>query len=494
MARVFAACALVTSLSAGVWLFLHHVTLSGPGDQLSYYAQAERLIPFTNHWYGPGYFVALRIVHDLFGTDWLTAGKTIGFASTLGILAVCWNLFRRLLDPALAWMALGIVALLPDLIHQMYSDLTIPLGAFWVLAAITTTVGARLEDTRKWILAGALFGVGALVRFQTFGFLLGAIVGTFLVKGTWVQRMRSATIMLVTAIVPTVAWRLFLVSVQGSSPQNWNFIALTMATGEFQSFLQIDDMVQKYGSFWGLMKSDRLLIPRLVASSLEQTVRFPTDVGSRMLGPAVLWLGPGVVSGIFDRVFWSPWAVALVAGFLITAPTQQGWTHYFVPILPLLVLILIWGVEIADRKVRPRVVAAGWIALVAGVLVWAVHRVPRDFELDEWTELRVAIDYLNRGAAEKKLVSSTSYAVVYGAKFRFVRFARIWGGRDDLEFVDALRAAGVTHLIVTERHTVPGYPSQGELLADSVRRMPAGLVRDTLIVTPRRLAILSVQP
>lgn len=494
MAKAVAACALVWSVSAGLWLNLHHVTLSGPGDQLSYYTQAQRLIPFIDHWYGPGYFVALRVVHDLLGYDWLAAGKLIGFVSTLGIITICWFLFRRVFrDPALAWLATALLALNPELIRQMYSDLTIPFGAVWVLAAVTTIIGARVGDTRRWLLAGALFGAGALVRFQTFGFLLGASAGTMFLDGPWLKRLRAGAILLGMGIIPTVAWKLFLISVQGAPPENWNFVTLTMATGEFQSFVQVKELAEKYGSFWGLIRSDGTLLPRLLANAVAETVRFPLGVGSRILGPTTVWLGPGLIAALFDRRFWLPWATALCVGFLLTLPTQP-WSHYFVPLLPLFVIVLVWGVEIPGRDVRPRLVAAGWIALLAGAVVWSAYRVPRDFAASEWKELAVAKEYLNREPDGQRVVSSTSSSIWYGANFQFLDFDEIWRGRDDLGFVGALRAAGVTHLVVTARHTLDGYPSQAVLLADSVTSLPLGLVRDTLIVTPQRLAIFHVQP
>jgi hypothetical protein len=92
------------------------------------------------------------------------------------------------------------------------------------------------------------------------------------------------------------------------------------------------------------------------------------------------------------------------------------------------------------------------------------------------------------------VVSTTASSISYGASFRFVDFDDIWRGQDNLDFVGALRSAGVTHLVITERHSLFDYPSHATFLADSIRSMPAGLSRDTLIVTPRRLAIFSVRP
>src|SRR5262245_13450088 len=72
---VMAASAATVSLSSSLVLLTVHRTLSGPGDQLDYYRQAGQLLPFTDNYYGPGYFIALRVVHDLTRLDWFEAGK-----------------------------------------------------------------------------------------------------------------------------------------------------------------------------------------------------------------------------------------------------------------------------------------------------------------------------------------------------------------------------------------------------------------------------------
>ena len=493
-AKVFGVCAIVISVAVGIVLFTRHTTLSGPGDQLSYYFQAGRLRPFTDHYYGPGYFVAIRVVHDLLNTDWLTAGKTVSFVSTIGVLVACAFLFRAVLGTTLGWLALGLLALTPDLIGQMYTDLTIPFGAVWLLAAIATTVGASVDNRRRWIAAALLFGLASLVRFQSFGFFLGAVLGIAFLPGMWRARIQTAALVLIVGILPSIAWKVFLVLTQGSAPANWNFIALTMGSGEFQEFTDVGSLVDKYGSFLGLIRADPLLIPKLVVHAGMETIRFPLGVGAQMLGPAVLWIGPGLIAGLFDRRFWSPWAMAITVGFLITLPTQPGWTHYFVPMLPLLIILLIWGVELPDRSTRPAMVAVGWFALIGATLLWSAHKVPMTFDANDWAEQSVAKEYLNRGDARSRVVSSTAATISYGGRFRFVDFDRIRRGRDGLDVVADLREAGVTHLVVTARHSLFQYPAQAVLLADSLSMVPDGLVRDTLIVYPQRLAIFRVLP
>jgi len=295
-------------------------------------------------------------------------------------------------------------------------------------------------------------------------------------------------------MLPTVAWKVFLVITQGSAPENWNFVNLTVGTGEFREFTDVAGLRAKYGSMLGLLKADPLLVPKLILHAGIETIRFPLGVGADMFGPAILWIGPGLVAGLFDRRFWSPWAMALTVGFLITAPTQPGWTHYFVPMLPLLIILLVWGVELPDRSAKPALVGVGWLALISASVLWTAHRVPMNFAAANWSEQSVAAEYLNRGDARSRVVSSTAATISYGGLFRFVDFDSLRQGRDGLDIVPVLRGAGITHLVITARHSLYQYPSQAILLADSLSIVPDGLVRDTLIKQPRRLAIFRVLP
>jgi hypothetical protein len=493
-ARAFAILSLGVSIIVGLWFFSQHVTLSGPGDQLTYYRQAARLLPFEDHYYGPGYFVAIRVMRDVFNLEWLTAGKTVGLLSTLGVLAVSAVLFRRVLGTNLGWLALGLLAISPDLIGQMYTDLTIPFGAVWILAAVAVMSSTTVDNYRRWAVAGLLFGMASLVRFQSFAFLLGALVGIAFLRGTWSAKIRAGATLFFLGVLPTAAWKVFLVLYQGAPPVNWNFIALTMGSGEFRGFADVPVLLEKYGSMWGLVRSDPALLVKLVANAIVETIRFPTGVGARMFGPAILWIGPGLIAGLFDRRFWTPWAMALTVGFLVTAPTQPGWTHYFVPMLPLLIVLLVWGAELPDRSVRPAIVAAGWIALIGGMGLWSAYRTPRDFRANEWVEQAVAREYLDRGDPATRLVSSSAATISYNARFRFVDFDSLTMGRNDLNFVRTLRDAGVTHFVVTARHSLFQYPSHSVLLSDSLTIVPDGLVRDTLIREPSRLAVFRVLP
>src|SRR5262249_32074161 len=67
----------VISLATSLVLLTQHTHLGGPGDELGYYTQAAHLLPFMDNYYGPSYFVALRVVHDILRVEWFTAGRIL---------------------------------------------------------------------------------------------------------------------------------------------------------------------------------------------------------------------------------------------------------------------------------------------------------------------------------------------------------------------------------------------------------------------------------
>ena len=160
----------VLSLTASLILLTRHTHLRGGGDQVFHYAQAAQLLPFTEHFYGPGYFVALRVVHDLSGVEWFTAGRMLSWFSACVFISLCHLLFRRLLDVPLNWLALSLVAANTTFISESYTSDTIVYGAVWVLAAIVLTVYFSHTSYKAWLLGGLLFGVAFLSRFQALGF------------------------------------------------------------------------------------------------------------------------------------------------------------------------------------------------------------------------------------------------------------------------------------------------------------------------------------
>jgi hypothetical protein len=70
--RVAIVAAFASLLTAGILALLYR-EMGGPGDQLDYFDQAARFIPYVHNYYGPGYLIALRVVHVATSLDWYCA-------------------------------------------------------------------------------------------------------------------------------------------------------------------------------------------------------------------------------------------------------------------------------------------------------------------------------------------------------------------------------------------------------------------------------------
>jgi hypothetical protein len=482
-----AGCALSLVASAG--LALRHTNLGGPGDELRYYAQAAKLLPFTDNYYGPSYFVALRLVHDIAGLSWFASGRLISWVSACAVLLLCARLFDQVLPRGAAYCALALVALSPDFISQSYSSTTFMYGTVWVLWPILVLVSAKFADQRPWFLAGVLFGIAGLGRFQATGFLLGALFGFVLVRFSWRLRVRAALLVVAGFLLPSTAWHLFLLVAQGFTPSNFNFIHLTVALGEFQSFHDVGTLIAKYGSMAGVLRADPRNLPRIIAFAIRALLVFPFHEAPQMVALGAGWIVPGVVVALADEKNRAPWFGALVMGLLLTGIGSRGWTSYYIPCLPLVAFAVATAIESVRGRLRPRVVNASWGVVLFSVLALSAVRVPDDFSNADWPEFTVVRTFLNSHHDGGMKVATTATSLEYGAIFPLLDQDTIVSRADSTRFVSVLKRVGVTHLVVSERHSLWDYPWMKPLLYGDGHSTPPGLVLDTLILTPRRIAV-----
>ncbi len=161
-----------------------------------------------------------------------------------------------------------------------------------------------------------------------------------------------------------------------------------------------------------------------------------------MVGLAAGWIVPGMFVALADEKNRAPWFGALLMGLFLTGIGSRGWTFYYLPCLPLVAFAIATAIESVRGRLRPWAVSANWAVVLCSILALSALRVPDDFSNTDWPE---------------------STAV--------------------------LKRAGATHLVVTERHSLWVYPWMKPLLYSDRHSTPAGLVLDTLIVTPRRIAV-----
>ena len=496
--RLSTAVVIVASLgsaAASLLLLIKHDVLSGPGDQLGFYAQAERLLPFKDHYLGPGYFVTIRLVHDLLHLDWFLAAKVISLVSAWLSLILTFLIARQLLDKTSARFATALVAINPIFISQSYSSLTIMYGAVWALFAIWATLANRRMRLRGYFAAGLIFGLASLVRFQNNGLLLGALAGfVILPEITWSKRIAGATVLLLGWVIPTVSWSAYLGQVQGSAPENYNFVHLTYAFGEFNDFFQVHVLVEKYKSTLGVLTSHWSNPLRIAAFATKEALKFPFGVGFRLLFLAAGWLLPGMVVVATCRRLHGPWLGAFLAALFLTGIGSRGWLHYytlFIPFCSILVANVIGATDVAEHRpigVRGRLV---WALILGSTVCWSPVIVWNTFQSSNWSEYKPAVRFLEEEKTPQLLVCSTASTISYGASFAFVGQSSLLQPKELPNLVNILRKNKVTHLVVT-RHTLYDYPDLAVLLEDSPTKIPDGLRRELLITSPERLAIYRV--
>jgi hypothetical protein len=494
MRRVAIGAVIASILIAG-YLGVQYREMGGPGDELEYFEQAARLIPFVHNYYGPGYFFALRLVHMALPLDWFSAGKVVALLSLGAFLMACNALFGRILGERGRWLALLILAVNPQVLYGGYEVTNNMYAAAFLIAGIWMTTRTGVNDYRGWLLAGLLFGFAYLTRFSSAGYLLGALAGVWLLQAPLKDKARVTALIAAGAAVPALGWALFLHAVQGFVPANFNFIHLTVALGRFQSFSEMDQLAREYGSLWGVIRSDHTVPLRLMALGVKEIIKFPFTMGFKIYFVLAGLLIPGLLIAVARRNMQAPWLLSFLAGLFLTGLAARGWGHYYVPIIPFGVLLIVLAFEQLSQPwgaTARRLIAASLVAVVAG---WTVVDTAQSFATRNWAEFGVARRYLEqRLVPGKDVVSSTAASLIYGSALTFVDHSKITTPDDPVGLVDRLRQHGVTYLVISERHTLFEFPELRSLLDAVPRNVPDGLQRDTLITTPRRLAIYKVLP
>jgi hypothetical protein len=502
-ARLAALLVCAASLATSLVLLLLYSEPTGAGDQLDNYSQAARLFPFVHNYYGPIYFAALRLVHDVAHVDWFTTAKLTAWLSGWAFLGLSYLLLKHLLGTPTSVVALALVAFNPTVIWQSYVPMTIMFGAAWVLGAIVLTLRTPSDQPARWVLPGLAFGIAYLTRFQALGFLIGAVAGLLVIPAAPLRtRATCAAWLLIGAALLPALWNVLLIWKQGYVPANYNFRGLTLALGQgrhgdpdwFGASGGMADLLRQYHNFWGVLTSHWSAPFRIAAFAAKEVVKFPFGVGFHLLFVATAWFLPGLVIAATRRDCHRPWLGAFLSGLVLTGIGSSEWTHYYLALIPIALVLIVYAVQSMGPAVPSLARRISWGIVVATTAVWSAVQVPSDFRNTNWPEFYVARKYIQATADLNTVISTTAGSFPYGTTIRFVRQQAIMLPEETDQLVDRLREHGVTRLVITERHTVDVYPALAYLLDDSVTHLPPGLRRDTLIVRPRRLAIYRVLP
>jgi hypothetical protein len=334
-----------------------------------------------------------------------------------------------------------------------------------------------------------------LTRFAASAYILGALLGVWFLREQLKDKLRITALLAAGAATPAICWVIFLHAVQGYVPDNYNFIHLTRALGQFQTFFEMDDLVREYGSFWGVLQSDPTVPLKLFAFGVKELIKYPFTVAFQIHFVLAGFLVPGLLCLIARRDAHAPWLLSFLAGLFLTGVSGLGWPHYYLPIIPFAVVLMVVAIELLSQPwgvLTRRLIA---LSIAAVVAVWSVADINASFLSTNTPEFGVARRYIERNSdPEADVVSCTAASLIYGSTLRFIDHSKIVSPDDSVGHVDRLRQHGVTYLVISERHTPNEFPELRSLLADVPQGVPDGLQRDTLITDPRRIAVYRVLP
>ena len=486
----------VLALSWGCYLFFAHHTLGGPGDQLGYYEQASNLIPFTSVYYGPVYFVTLRAIHEILHTDWFTAAKLVSLLSAIPFLLACHRLLERIHGPTPASVGIALIALNPTFISETYHAYHTLFGATIICLALVAWIAGKERSLPVSAASGFLFGIAILTRFQATGFLLGLIGGTLLTlrRPAW-HTLAALSVSAGTAAMVVWSWQIFLIHEQGFVPQNQNFVHLAIPLGAFKDFYSVDATVEKYGSLSGVL-SETGAIPKILAYAIQQLLRFPLDIGRNLLGPVLLFF---IFGAILFLVNWrrSPcWYYSMACGLFLTgiASASRGWLHYYVAFLPFMISLVIDATKFIECHLNVPKTVYFLCVIVVATIPWMVTDVKNVFREREWSEWGEARSYLIAKSMPCDLVTSTAGSLPYGTSIRFVDRDRVIQPWNQEEWLPRLRSAGITLVVLTERHGFDEFPTLQRYLLKIPGEFPQGLSRELFIDKPKALSVIRIAP
>jgi hypothetical protein len=224
----------------------------------------------------------------------------------------------------------------------------------------------------------------------------------------------------------------------------------------------------------------------------SEAIKFPFTVGYQILSIAAGWLIPGAIVALVEREYHKPWLVAFALGLLLTGIGSLGWLHYYVVFIPFLVILIAFALHSLGHSRLGDLSSLSWAIVLGATLIWSPYVVRLGFLNTNWPEFTVAREFIETLRDSKTVVSTTAASFRYGTTVPFVDLDEILRPAESKEVAVRLRQKGVTHLIITERHTLYNFPDFKYLLEDRLDRPATGLKRELLIREPRRLAIYRV--
>jgi hypothetical protein len=291
----------------------------------------------------------------------------LSVACSVGALALAAGLARRLWAPGPALLVLAVLAVNPPLLLMAGMISSEPPFMLLSLAAL---VLAESQARRPILGAGAAAVMGALVR--TAGVtVIGALGLDWLLRRRW----RAATVLAIAAAVTVGAWTAWTVLAPTQHIGTTYIADLTSveASGNEESGGPAAE-ANEPGPVGTLFSRVADNVPQYLAVTIPLALPLPTVPGTPLDNLAIAGLVTiGLAFGIV--VLWRRWrvgAIYLLAYCAMLAVWPWRHSRFLVPILPLVVLAVWWGLASLVRAIRPRWESAAVVGLAVLVLATGV--------------------------------------------------------------------------------------------------------------------------
>jgi hypothetical protein len=410
--------------------------------------------PVPHQLYPPGYPALLGIWGSAVGWrfDLMVLFSVAGSVLALALLAA---VARRLWAPVPALIALAVLAVNPLLLLMAGMISSEPP---YMLASLAALWLAGDDARRRTVAAGAAAVLAGLIR--TAGIAAAGAVGLeWLLRRRW----RPAAVFAVAAGLSMGGWLL------------WTWLGPTQHVGTtyIADLTQVRETGARDGPIAMLARRVADNAPRYVGIDIPLALPLPTVPGTPVdnLAIAVLVTVSLAVGTVVLCRKWRVGGIYLLAYAAMLALWPWRHSRFLVPVLPLIVLALLWGLDALVRAVRPRwalPVLAGLaaVAVVTGafqtrtrIAQW--HGCRRGTPMPEgtclWPEAAGFLDAMRfireQAPTQAIFVTSKSPELFWYTQRRSVRREDAMAAPPEA-FVDYLRRSRVDYVLLASVHAM----------------------------------------
>lgn len=295
----------------------------------------------------PGLFALFAAIRLLFAPGFLAARA----ATALAVFAASWLLYRfarKHLPGAPAWLAVAAAILYAAYSTVFFGMDTSPelLLAPFVIAGMSVALAGPEQGPRAAATAGVLFGCAMLIKQSAV--FEGALALYLVAVGRgWRDGWRNAAAFVAAAALPSACYLLYAVA--AGMPL---LVALTPFVAPL--FRLNGDGISFGGGlvrFLPMLKPALLLVAAVLLLWTERAV-VAREPGARAIRRVALWLGVSAAGIVAMRAMYA---------------------HYFLPLLPPLILLSLVALGVLARKAqrhRRAILATALIGLAAYPLAW----------------------------------------------------------------------------------------------------------------------------